>query len=120
MTGDRRTDDALRDIFRALRTEESRSAPEFEAMLLRGRARRKRQRLQIGGAATIAIAAMALFVTLRSVDRSAESGALAAEVLTSHGLWRAPTDFLLEGRRHPLWRSTIRLSEKPTYRGIPQ
>lgn len=107
-------DDELRAAFEALRTENETRAPGFETTLVRARRRRAKRRARVAGAAAVAVAATVLFVTTRSIDRSPLDGALAAELLASNGLWRAPTDFLLEDRAEPLWRSTGTLRETLT------
>ena len=113
-------DGALRDAFQALKRHEGDRAPGFEATLIRGRARRAKRRARGAGIAAVALTAAALFVTARSTDRSADSGTLAAQLLASHGVWRGPTDFLLDGRRDPLWHSTETLRATLQTARIPQ
>jgi len=117
MSGD---DRSLRRAFDVLKSEDADRTPEFTATMSRVRARAsRRRRIQAGGATVIAIAATTVFAMGRSLDRQ-PSGALAAKLIASEGMWRGPTDFLLERGPEPLWRSTETLRETLSYTRRPQ
>lgn len=111
-------DRSLESAFEALRAGDAERTPEFGPMLSRARARDKRRRARVAGATLVAIAATVVFVTSRSGERP--SGALAAELIASEGIWRGPTDFLLERGRDPLWESTETLRKTLSYTRQPQ
>jgi len=113
-------DRSLRPVFDALKSEDADRAPEFAATMSRVRNREHHRRRARAGAVTfIAIAATMVVVMSRSVGRE-PAGTLAAELIASEGMWRGPTDFLLQRGPEPLWQSTETLRETLSYTRRPQ
>lgn len=115
-----RDDGSLEHAFDALKSAEAARSPDFALLMARTRARQsRRRRRRAGGVTLLAAAATMVFVSIRSLERE-PSGTLAAELISSAGMWRAPTDFLLERGSDPLWRSTETLRETLSYPRRPQ
>lgn len=98
-------DRRLAGAFDALREEEARRAPPL-ADVLAGAAEKRRARRVArarGAAVTLLAAAVLVFALTRTVDQP-PAGRLADDLMATSGLWRAPTDVLLQRRATPLWR----------------
>lgn len=120
MTGPRRSDRVdLESAFRALERQDAGRVPDFGSTLDRARTRRTRRRARVAGIGAGALAIAALWVGLVSNDSFGDSN-LADELIASQGIWRAPTDFLLDGRRTPLWKADITFGQSETYTRSPQ
>jgi len=125
-------DRELREAFGALREDEARQVPDFARTMARVRDRGSRRHddrpdrqtrpfPRTGRIAALALAAAAvLIITIRSIDLGPPPRDLGAELLAARGVWRGPTDFLLEDRSSPLWESTTNFRETLNLMRTPQ